>query len=196
VKSFVRRYVYSWEWYRRIYLQLRYRARRSERDLLESVATQEQLLARPAGDAMPAGQELTDPRPLTDDEIDRDRCKTPPRGFSVAALRATPGIDAWMRTVDAFQQLHRNRAYRILFFVNDAPASCPGQDVFDPRPTGGLDKYMLSILGRDTPAVSSHDAFVHYRPSTMPNADGHSLGNANAVKADVLFAFVRDRVLR
>jgi hypothetical protein len=29
----------------------------------------------------------------------------------------------------------------------------------------------------------------------MPEAAGHSLGNSNAVKATVLFEFLRDRVL-
>jgi hypothetical protein len=29
----------------------------------------------------------------------------------------------------------------------------------------------------------------------MPNADGHALGNSNQVKADVLFGYLRDRVL-
>jgi hypothetical protein len=29
----------------------------------------------------------------------------------------------------------------------------------------------------------------------MPLASGHSLGNANAVKADVLFEYLRDHVL-
>ena len=44
------------------------------------------------------------------------------------------------------------------------------------------------------PAVSSHDA-LHDRPSQMPGAFEHSAGNANVVKAAVLFGFLRDRVL-
>jgi hypothetical protein len=33
------------------------------------------------------------------------------------------------------------------------------------------------------------------RPSQMPNAAGHSIGNANVVKANVLFEFLRGSVL-
>ena len=51
------------------------------------------------------------------------------------------------------------------------------------------------MLGDGTPAVSSHDAFLRYRPSEMPQANGHALGNSNVVKADVLFGFLRDCVL-
>ena len=54
---------------------------------------------------------------------------------------------------------------------------------------------LLRILGDGTPVVSTTRAFLHYRPSQMPGAGGHSIGNANRVKADVLFEFLRDRVL-
>ena len=41
------------------------------------------------------------------------------------------------------------------------------------------------------PTVSSYDAFLHRRPSQMPEAKAHSLGNANLVKAQVLFTYIR-----
>ncbi len=47
------------------------------------------------------------------------------------------------------------------------------------------------MLGDGSPAVSSTRAFLHRRPSQMPGADGHSIGNANRVKADVLFEYLR-----
>ena len=53
----------------------------------------------------------------------------------------------------------------------------------------------MHILSDGTPAVSSHDAFARYRPSQMPEASAHSIGNSNALKADVLFQFLRDRGL-
>jgi hypothetical protein len=46
-----------------------------------------------------------------------------------------------------------------------------------------------------TPAVSVHDALLHVRPSQMPAINGHSIGNSNVVKADVLFEYLRDHVL-
>ena len=43
--------------------------------------------------------------------------------------------------------------------------------------------------------VSAFAAFLPPRPSQMPNAGGHSLGNANLVKASVLSAYLRGSVL-
>src|SRR5206468_1085433 len=111
------------------------------------------------------------------------------------------GLDAWKQVVRQFQTLNRDGTYRVVFFVNSAPETCRTadrvlDDAFDPRPTKPIDEFVLSIVSDGTPAVSSHDAFLRYRPSQMPNAIGHSLGNANAVKADVLFEFLRDRVLQ
>ena len=51
------------------------------------------------------------------------------------------------------------------------------------------------ILGNGTPAVSTYDEFRHLRPSQMPLASAHAIGNSNLVKADVLFKFLRDDVL-
>ena len=53
----------------------------------------------------------------------------------------------------------------------------------------------MRILRDGTPAVSSYDAFLHMRPSQMPNAAGHSIGNANVVKGNVLFEFLCGSVL-
>ena len=50
---------------------------------------------------------------------------------------------------------------------------------------------LLEVLGDGTPAVSSLRRYLHHRPSQMPGAGGHSVGNANRVKADVLFEFLR-----
>ena len=53
----------------------------------------------------------------------------------------------------------------------------------------------MRVIGDGTPVVSTHDAFLHRRPSQMPGWSGHSFGNTNVVKADVLFTYLRDRVL-
>ena len=85
-----------------------------------------------------------------------------------------------------------------VFFANDAPPICHDNETTDLFYDGGskaVDALYLRILGDGTPAVSSYDAFLHTRPSQMPNAAGHSLGNANVVKAGVLFDFLRESVL-
>src|SRR5207244_6238302 len=95
----------------------------------------------------------------------------------------------------AFQPWTREGSYRIVFFVTDVPPICRDSDAFYDGGSKALDAFYLRVLGDATPAVSSYDEFLRVRPSQMPNATAHPIGNANAVKADVLFAFLRDRVL-
>ncbi len=196
-KNLLRRHMYSLDWYRKQYAQARYKlfASPEERTLLEGLATQERLLSQPGVVAELDEQRLTHPPPITDDEMTWERCRLPTHGFSSAEFERTPGLAAWKETVGELQRLHRDGTYRIAFFVNAAPADCVGQDAFDDSGTKGLDDYILMLLGQGTAAVSSHDAFLRFKPSTMPRANGHSIGNANDVKADVLFRFLRDRVL-
>jgi len=85
--------------------------------------------------------------------------------------------------------------YRVVFFANVAPFPCPTADVFTDRGSDAVNRFYMSYLSAGTPAVSVYDAFRHLRPSQMPSAGAHSLGNANLVKADVLFEYLRDRVL-
>jgi hypothetical protein len=61
--------------------------------------------------------------------------------------------------------------------------------------TSLINAFFLQIFSNGTPVVSCHDAFLHVRPSQMPGAGAHAIGNSNAVKADVLFAYLRDHVL-
>jgi hypothetical protein len=100
--------------------------------------------------------------------------------------------------VRGLQQLDHDGRFRLMFFANDAPPRCgfePSTDFFYDNGSHLFDRLYLRILGDGTPAVSSFDAFMHTRPSQMPNASGHSIGNANVVKTEVLFAFLRDRIL-
>ena len=82
-----------------------------------------------------------------------------------------------------------------MFFVNNVPPVCPDGDVFYDGGSKAIDELYLRVMGDGTPAVSCYDAFLHMRPSQMPNARAHAIGNANVVKAEVLFDFLRDRVL-
>ena len=76
-----------------------------------------------------------------------------------------------------------------------APNECPERiGSFD----GGAledEEALRAILENGTPVGSSVRAFLPYRPSQMPGASGHSIGNANQVKARALFEFLRRDVL-
>ena len=76
-----------------------------------------------------------------------------------------------------------------------APALCRGSDDFTARGSRAWSNYFLRVLGEGTPVVSSHDAFLQYHPSEVPLAGGHSLGNANLVKAQVLADFLEEHQL-
>ena len=110
----------------------------------------------------------------------------------MAAIQREPGYGAWEEAVRRLQQLAHSAPYTLMFFVNVAPMSCAHPDVFYDGGTADLNRFYLGILGDGTPAVSSYDAFRHVRPSQMPQAAGHALGNSNVVKADVLFGFLRN----
>jgi hypothetical protein len=53
----------------------------------------------------------------------------------------------------------------------------------------------MRVIGDGMPTVSAHGAFLHTRPSQMPGWSGHSFGNTNVVKADVLFSYLTAQVL-
>jgi hypothetical protein len=76
-----------------------------------------------------------------------------------------------------------------------APIVCADRDRFVDGGRLADDDALLEVLGRGTPAVSSTRAFLQYRPSQMPAAGDHAIGNSNAVKAEVLFRYLREHVL-
>jgi hypothetical protein len=117
-----------------------------------------------------------------------------PNPSVIPAIEHDAGYPAWVAAVRGFQQLNAQGAYRIAFFLNDVPPVCPDGDVFYDGGSKAIDEFYLRVMSAGTPAVSTYDAFLHVRPSQMPNASGHSLGNSNVVKADVLFDFLRERI--
>jgi len=195
VKTYLRRRWYSIDWYRRRYEQARLRwvASAEERRIASDAAAAERnLFDRPADTAIIAAQRLTDPAPLGDAQLASERCPNPQiERFSAEAYRAQRGFRPWLASVRQLQALARTGEYRLMFFINAAPRLCQTADLFDARGTADQNAFLLAILGDGTPAVSSHDAFLRYRPSQMPLAGGHSIGNSNAVKAGVLFAFLK-----
>jgi hypothetical protein len=134
---------------------------------------------------------------LSDEEVGRVNCVygMKPNPGLIPAMEQGAGYAEWLNAVRAFQQLHRSGQYRILFFVNDVPPICPDGDVFYDGGSRAIDAFYLRILGDGVPAVSCYDAFLHMRPSQMPNASAHAIGNANVVKADVLFEYLRSGLL-
>jgi len=199
ILSSLYRHVYSIQLYKRAYLQLAWRLSASNdyRLRLEHVAEETQLTANLQQVADLKDQQLTEFDRLGDNDVRAARCdeEVPARGDIVAAIQREPGYGAWLEAVRRLQQIARSAPYTLMFFANVAPMSCAHPDVFYDGGTADLNRFYLRILGDGTPAVSSYDAFRHVRPSQMPQAAGHALGNSNVVKADVLFGFLRNTLL-
>ena len=142
-------------------------------------------------------QTLTPFDRLTDAEAAQVSCfyGMKPNPSLVANLSREPGFQAWADAVRGFQRLNTTGKYRIVFFLNIVPPVCPDGDVFYDGGTEAFNAFYLKLFSEGAPAVSCYDAFRRVRPSQMPLAAGHAIGNANAVKAEVLFTFLRDRVL-
>lgn len=196
----MQRYVYSTELYKRIYLTLRFRLTESKehQQRLAHLETEDALLGRANVDQA-IEQRLGGIERLSAGDIVNFECAgTGTKGPAelAAALRSrSPEFESWFDAVEQFQALHREGRYRIVFFINLAPDVCGGQDRFFDFGTGADNAALREILGRGTPVVSSWDEFLYYHPSQMPAAAGHSLGNANLVKAQALFNFLRSTVL-
>lgn len=197
--SFARRHVYALELYKKIYLQLAWRLSASDeyRLRLEHLGTEESLLANVADASAREEQQLTPYQRFTDEEVQAVNCTSGMQYQPTLhpAVERNPGFPAWLAAVRAFQRLHADGAYRVVFFLNDVPPLCPIGDLFYDGGSRTIDEFYLRILSSGTPAVSCFDEFLHLRPSQMPNAAAHSIGNANGVKARVLFDYLRDRVL-
>lgn len=200
----IQRHVYSYEFYKRAILTLRWRVFTSEPDRLriEHLTAEQQLREQSGSVADASAQRLTEVEYLNDPGAAAFTC--PGAGTSGAAgadtvaarLRSrAPDLADWFDAVEDFQRLHREGQYRIVFFVNMAPIVCASEDRFVDGGRLTDDDALLEVLGRGTPAVSSTRAFLQYRPSQMPAAGDHAIGNSNAVKADVLFRHLRDHVL-
>ena len=194
-----RRHLYSLELYKKVYLTFVWRMSGSDdyRRRLEHLGTEEELFTSTSDASTLPQQQITQFERLTDEQVRNVNCVygMKPNPSIIQRIQATAGFSEWLEAVRSFQQLNREGRYRIVFFVNDVPPVCPDGDVFYDGGTNAINEFYTRILGDGTPAVSCHDAFLHVRPSQMPEARGHAVGNANVVKADVLFEFLRNRIL-
>lgn len=198
--SFARRHVYSLELYKRIVLSIAWRASAADeyKKRLEHLGTEEALLASTSDATALPQQRLTRFDRLSDDEVRAVNCVygMKPNPAIIPAMQRDSGYQAWLDAVHGFQALNRSGAYRVVFFLNVVPPVCPDGDVFYDGGMSAINRFYLDVFEEGgTPSVSTYDAFLHVRPSQMPNASAHAIGNSNAVKADVLLAYLRDRVL-
>ena len=196
------RHLYSFEFYKRVILTARFRLFTSKEDQLrlEHLASEEELLRRGPG-ASDDVQRLTELERLDGPGLETFECpgRAPKAGGNsslATQLRdRDPEYASWFRAVEELQAMHQRGEYRIVFFINMAPWVCESADRFIDGGRLSDDDALLEVLGRGTPAVSSTRAFFHYRPSQMPAAGGHAIGNSNLVKAQTLAAFLKGKIL-
>jgi hypothetical protein len=193
------RHVYSIELYKRLYLQAAWRMSGDSayRQRIDHLGEERQEIESPGEVKDRSAQQLTPYDRLDDATVHAVRCPEVPTDPPdlTASIQREPGWDAWTANVHRLQALHRDGTYALTFFVQIAPQTCPSADAFVDGGTAALNRFYLSLMGGPTSAASPYDAFRHTRPSQMPDAAGHSLGNANAVKADVLLDHLRTTVL-
>jgi len=204
VQRVMQRHFYSYEFYKRAYLTFRWRLLTDEtgRERLEHLVNEEAQLGRQDYVVESGATALTPFDTFDEDEVARFRCDSQgvPNLGKAEALRASlaqpdAGIRAWTEAVRGFHDLAREAAFPIVFFINMAPEACPEADRFFDGGTLAFDDLLQEILGKSTPVISSARAFLRHRPSEMPGASGHGLGNANHVKAGVLFDYLVAHVL-
>jgi lysophospholipase L1-like esterase len=193
--TLARRHVYSLELYKKVFLQLAWKLSASDdyRRRLEHLGTEESLLANVADASTLQQQALTPFERLTDTQVRDVNCVygMKPNAALIPAMQADSGFSAWTEAVRGFQRVGAARNPPVMFFLNDVPPICPDGDVFYDGGSKAIDDFYLRIMGNGTPAVSVFDEFLHMRPSQMPNARAHAIGNSNVVKADVLFEFLK-----
>lgn len=197
--SWARAHWYSVEWYRRAYLTLRWNvtATAAEQRRMAELRAEDRPNPEGAEIADAEAQRLTPFETLTPEQVAAIRCPSgsKPGTEGVENLQREAGWPNFVEAVRALQAMHASGAVRLVFFLNMAPPVCPDGDFFYDGGASYVNNLFLDVMGRGVPAVSSFDAFLSLRPSQMPNAGGHSLGNANLVKASVLAAYLQGSVL-
>lgn len=192
VKQFLKARFYSFELYKAAYLQLSWRLSSSEasRQLAENLSKEEAMLARVEAvrnlkEQTPSPFERLDSRPSITSRCERQ----PPDPGMLTFLKR---YSQWLINITALQDLHRQGAYRLAFFLNLAPDVCEQDDLFYYGRSRPPYDHLMEAMARGTPAVSAYESFYRTRPSQMPFAGGHGLGNSNVVKAEALFQFLVD----
>ncbi len=195
VLSFAQRHIYSFDLYKKVALRLAWKLSSSDafRRRLEGLANDEKLLATVEDASLLKQQTVTNFDRVSDEErLASCPHPPPPSRALVDAAQRQEGYAEWINAVRGFQRLNQQGAYRIVFFLNVPPPQCPDTDaVFYDEGDGGLNALFMKVLSEGTRAVSMHEALLHVRPSQMPGINGHSIGNSNVVKAEVLFEYLK-----
>jgi lysophospholipase L1-like esterase len=188
IKGFLSSHAYSYHLYKKVLLivSARLSGSRDGRVLTRNLENEEGLLQKTDAVENLAQQTVSPVAPIPNREALTTLCVPE---LPLQLIKTKEQEEVWLEAVRGFQSL----PYRIVFFINIAPDSCDKDDLFYHGRTKGVNEYFERVLGAVRPTVSSYDAFYPYRPSQMPLAAGHSLGNSNVVKADTLFSFLRER---
>ena len=139
-----------------------------------------------------ARQQITPFTRFTDAEVAARPCMEgmKPSAKDLAEIQARSDWPPFVEAVRGFQDLHRQGAYKVMFFLNLIPPVCPDGDFFyDGKSIEH--EYFVQLFGHGTPAVSAYPAFMQVKPSEMPLAEAHAIGNANQLKAEVLFEYLK-----
>jgi hypothetical protein len=199
ITSSLRRHVYSIELYKKVLLTLAWKLSRSDeyQKRLDHLGTEDSLLDKPSLVARLGQQAITNYTRYSDEEVKTHVCNggQTPNPKQIRDMQNDTGWPAWVRAVREIQQLHRNGTYSIMFFLNEIPLVCPDGDYFYDKALRQENDLFMRIMGDGTPAVSVFDAFLHRRPSEMPQAIAHAIGNANMTKAETLFMYLRSELL-
>jgi GDSL-like Lipase/Acylhydrolase family len=198
VLAFVQRHVYSFELYKKVLLTAAWRFSGSDdyRLRVEHLGTEAELLSNMALVKDQPEQQLTpyERMPPEQPPFTCDQGETP-GPMLLPSIQSQPGWEHWLRAVRELQSLHRNGTYRVTFFLNIVPPVCPNRDWFYEGNSRVVNDFLMNIVADGTPAVSALDAFLRRRPSQMPYARAHAIGNTNMTKAEVLFDYLRREVL-
>lgn len=197
--SWIRARWHSAEWYRRIYLTAQWwvSSAGGEHPPAFLLNTDDRVVPEGAAVIDADEQDLTPFETLTDAQSSANKCPSGSRPGTegVDNLRREAGWPHFVAAVRDLQAMHAAGAVSLVFFLNVAPPVCPDGDFFYDGGSSYVNRLFLEVMAQGTPAISAFDAFLPLRPSQMPNAGGHSLGNANLVKASVLSEYLRESVL-
>ena len=195
VTSFLRRHMYSLELYKRVFLTLQWKLSGNDEyhKRLDLLGTEDELTVKVDQIVDLKEQQITEYDRFTDEQMYGLKCWSGqmPKPTQIQQMKSAPGWPAWIAAVRELQKLHTSGAYSILFFLNEVPLPCPNGDSFYDYGLRQENDLFVGIMGEGTPVFSVFDTFLHRRPSQMPGATAHSIGNANMTKAEALFGYLK-----
>ena len=192
--AFMQRHWYSVELYKRVVLTVAWQLSGSAASRLrfENLESEERMQAGTDSLAESARQQLTLFTRFSAAEVAARPCPEgmKPSAKDLAEIQARTDWPPFVEAVRGFQDLNRQGAYQVMFFLNLIPPVCPDGDFFYDGKSIEHD-YFVELFSNGTPAISAYPAFMHVKPSEMPLAEAHAIGNANQLKAEVLFDYLK-----